>query len=175
MVEAATLPRRSCEPGRTTKSRSQTGGLSSLSFFCPSALRPPHTRLWSKDMAGRSGEQPGLAAWSPTASPTHTGSVHVLPPTLPVGLVSPTPSTNLCLFPARCSQNPNSFPPKCNQKFNVVQPPSGLNSWVSHTCAHPCVHPYIHHGMCHQCRGLHLSHSLLALSGAVSQSRCPEP
>lgn len=98
-------------------------------------------------MAGRSGEQPGLAAWSPTASLTRTGPVHVLPPTLPSGLVSSTPSTNLCPFPARCSQNPNSLPSERDQKFNVVQPPLGLNSWASHTCARPCVHPYIHPGM----------------------------
>lgn len=133
------------------------------------------------DMAGRPGEQPGPAAWSPGASPTHTGPVHVLPPTLPVGLVSPTSSTNCCPFPARCSQNTNSFPPKFDQKFNVVQPPSGLNSWVSHSCAHPRVNPYIHPAVrippapSNACP--HLSPIPPSLSPVLPgpQPRCPEP
>lgn len=171
MVRTATLPGWSCEPGRPTKSRSQTGGLSSLSFFCHSALRQPHTWLWPKDMAGRSGEQPELAAWSPAASPTHTGPDHVLPPTLFVGPVSSTSSTNLCLFPARCSQNPNSFPTKCDQKFNVGQPPSGLNSWVSHKCtslSQP-IHSSrdVHIPCTLQCVPTSLPHSPLALAAAA--------
>lgn len=176
MVRTAALPGWSCEPGRPAKSRSQTGGLSPLSSFRPSALRPSHTWLWPKDMAGRSGEQPGLAAWSPAASPTHSGPAMSCHQSSLWGLCCPPyPPTSARSLPD-APRIPNPLPPKCDQKFNVVQPLSALHSCVSHRgvcpCAHPCVHPYIHPGMCtspassNACP--HLSpHSPLALPGAA--------
>lgn len=152
MVRTAALPRWSCEPRRPTKSRSQTGGLSPLSSFCPSALRPSHIWLWPRDMAERSGEQPGLAAWSSAASPTHSGPAMFCHQHSLWGLCRPPhPPASARSLPD-APRIPNPLPPKCDQKFNVVQPLSALRSWVSHTrvrpCAHPCVHPYIHPGMC---------------------------
>ena len=114
---------------------------SCLSSFFPSDLRqrtplPGHFGpAFPEDMAESSGEQPGLAAWSLAASPTHAGpSSALLPssPALPAGLVSSTPSIDLCPFPARCSWTPSLCPKNLTQKFSVVQPLSALSSQVSH-------------------------------------------